>query len=114
MSDVTGTLHHQFGGREYALRLTIGGIARLQAKHGADLGGLLTQTEDAAPKIPDFAVMLDIIQVALEKGGVAPDGSADLADDMLTADIELASRLLQAAFPAAAKGARGKAKAPRN
>lgn len=94
MADVTGALHHDFGGREYTLRLTFGVLAKLQAKHGTDLKGLLT---GEVGKAPPFDVMLDAVSGALVKGGVSD--AEDLADDMLTADPELFSRLLAAAFP---------------
>lgn len=114
MSDVTGTLHHSFGGKTYSLRLTLGGIAKLQAVHGLDLGGMLTQTEESAQdRIPDFSIMIAILQVALERGGVAPELSGDLADDMLTEDVGLAVRVMQAAFPKSQASREGKARAPK-
>ena len=116
MSDITGTVHHSFGGCEYCLRLTLGGIAKLQMKHGNDLGGMLTGRAADASEIPKFGLMIDIVTVALEKGGIAPElDAAALADDMLTADKGLATRLLQAAFPEADKQASspGKKKAPK-
>lgn len=97
MADVTGALHHDFGGRGYSLRLTLGGIAKLQGKHGNDLGGLLTGTAEGTPS---FAIMIDMVAAALEKGERLPaDEAADLADDMLTADKRLVERLMKAAFP---------------
>lgn len=96
MADVTGALHHSFGGREYTLRLTFGVLAKLQAKHGDDLKGLLT---GEVVKAPPFDVMLDAVGGALIKGGAAADSADDLADDMLTADPELFQRLLGTAFP---------------
>lgn len=106
MADVTGALHHDFGGRSYTLRLTLGGIAKLQGKHGNDLGGLLTGIEG----IPPFGVMIDLLAAALEKGeGIPSDKAADLADDMLTADQGIVQRLMTAAFPASA----GNAEAPK-
>lgn len=113
MSDVTGTVHHQFNGREHQLRLTLGGIAKLQGVHGTDLGGFLSARSADSSELPAFAILLDIVKVALEKGGADPSISADLADDMLTADIHLAKRVLQAAFPSAGVAPGGKARAPR-
>ncbi|RDW14433.1 hypothetical protein [Paracoccus thiocyanatus] len=96
MADVTGALHHEFGGKCYELRMTFGVLAKLQARHGSDLKGLLSGSVE---KIPAFDVMLDGVAGALVKGGVPEEAAADLADDMLTADPELFARLLSAAFP---------------
>lgn len=107
MSDVTGALHHQFGGKEYTLRLTLGGIGKLQGKHGNDLGGLLS---GKVSDVPPFGIMIDMIAVALEKGSKLPASeAADLADDMMTADKGVFERLMKAAFPDAS----GNAEAPK-
>lgn len=117
MSDITGTVHHQFAGREYELRLTLGGVSKLQAKHGLDVGGMLSADGANDHKIPDFGIMIDIVAIALEKGGSCADVDQwDLADDMLTGDKSLAARILQAAFPearAGGGGAAGKRVAPK-
>lgn len=122
MADVTGTLHHHHDGRTYALRLTMGGLAKLQGRHGLDLGGLLSakfdlpddrEAEDgeAARPIPPFAIMLDVVAVSLEKGErMDPEDAAELADDLLTGDRGLCGAVMQAAFPGAAKA--GNARAP--
>ena len=96
MADVTGALHHSFGGKEYTLRLSFGVLAKMQAKHGNDLKGLMTGEVGG---VPPFDVMLDTVSGALVKGGTSEVAAADLADDMLTADPELFTRLLSAAFP---------------
>lgn len=107
MSDVTGALHHDFGGRSYTLRLTLGGIGKLQGRHGNDLGGLLSGGIEG---IPPFSLMIDIVAVALEKGErMAPDEAQDVADDIITADQSVFEKLMRAAFP----GDAGKAKAPK-
>lgn len=114
MADVTGALHHKFGESTYCLRLTLGGIAKLQGKHGNDLGGLLSGKFDAvegqpAP-IPPFDIMIDMIATALIKGEKMSEAEAlDLADDMLTADQALAGRLMEAAFPGQVKEGNGQA-----
>lgn len=108
MADMTGALHHDFGGKSYTLRLTFGVLAKLQGRHGDDLRGLLT---GAVVSAPPFAVMLDAVSEALVKGGSPRDIAADLADDMLTADPDLFTRLLSAAFPAMVKGGNGEAPA---
>lgn len=101
MADVTGTLHHPFEGKTYALCLTMRGIAKLQGIHGNDLGGILT----GANAVPSFAVLLDIVAEGLRRGGDLADQDADdLADKMLTADKNLAERVLKLAFPETAAG----------
>lgn len=105
MADVTGALHHQFGGKTYTLRLTPRGIAKLQAEHGVNLGGILSGVAQA---IPPFAVLLGVVTEALKKGEGLPDGKAeDLADDMMADDISLASRVLAASFPSAEGNVKG-------
>ncbi|RJE81279.1 hypothetical protein [Paracoccus sp. JM45] len=116
MADVTGTLHHKFGDKTYALRLTMAGLARLQGRHGLDLGGLLSGKFDSADGgnapalIPPFAIMIDVVAVALEKGErMSAEDAADLADDMLTQDRGLCGAVMQAAFPTPATSGNGKA-----
>lgn len=110
MADVTGALHHEFGGRTYCLRLTMAGLGRVQDRHGNDLGGLLS---DDASAVPPFSVLVLLVAVALEKGErIGADDAADLADEMMTADPGLSGRLLHAAFPGMFKGGPGNAKAP--
>lgn len=107
MSDVTGALHHEFGGRSYTLRLTLGGIGKLQGKHGNDLGGLLT---GGIQGIPPFSLMIDVVAVALEKGErMSSDEAQDVADDIITADQSVFEKLMKAAFPDPS----GKRKAPK-
>lgn len=102
MADVTGAVHYEFGGKHYVLRLTLGGIGKLQGKHGNDLGGLLSGKVEG---IPPFAIMVDMVAASLEKGQrMDPEMAADLADDMLTADQTLIERVLKAAFPDAKPG----------
>ncbi|SEN90721.1 hypothetical protein SAMN04489859_102174 [Paracoccus alcaliphilus] len=97
MADVTGALHHDFGGKTYTLRLTLGGISKLQGKYGNDLGGLL---DGGIEGVPPFGMMIDIIAAALEKGErISADDAADLADDMLTADRSIMEKVMKAAFP---------------
>lgn len=97
MADVTGALHHQFGGNSYTLRLTYGVLAKLQGRHGLDLKGLLT---GKAGEVPPFDVMLDVVALSLEKGQkIAAEEAADLADDMLSAEPKIFESLMAAAFP---------------
>lgn len=107
MADVTGALHHDFGGKTYTLRLTLGGFAKLQGKYGNDLGGLLTGGIEG---VPPFGIMIDIIAAALEKGErISADEAVDLADDMLTADQSIMDKVMKSAFPDQV----GNAKAPK-
>lgn len=97
MADVTGALHHSFGGKNFALRLTWGVLADLQGAHGDDF---LFRLEPVEGKLPPFALMIDIVSRSLMRGEGFPESEArDLADDMLTADPELVSRLMESAFP---------------
>lgn len=99
MADVTGALHHDFGGKSYRLRLTWRVLADLQGKHGDDF---LSQLDAGAGRMLPFGVMIDIVAKALARGESLDEGQVqDLADDMLTADPELVSRLLESAFPPA-------------
>ncbi len=99
MSDVTGTLRRTHAGREYELRLTFGAIAGLQADHGVDLGGLLS--EDGITGVPPFGLLLDIVSAALRKGqrDMARPEADELADELLSADPQLFAALLKTAFP---------------
>lgn len=99
MADVTGTLHHDFGGKNYRLRLTWGVLADLQGEHGEDF---LSRLDAGEGKLPPFGLMIDIVAKALAKGeGMTAVEADGIADDMLTSDPELVSRLIQAAFPEA-------------
>lgn len=102
MADITGEMIETFGGREYTLRLTMRGIAALQAKHGKNIGGLLDGT---AGDIPDFGPLLDLVSLALQKGhAMTPEEADALADDLLTADPQIVGRIVSSTFPDAAPG----------
>ena len=110
MADVTGTLHHTYGGKSFTMRLTWGVLAALQARHGNDF---LSRLDVGAGSLPEFALLIDIAALALAKGeGIHEDQARDIADDMLTADPGLIQRLIASAFPDAVgnvEGAAGKA-----
>jgi hypothetical protein len=110
MSDPTGTLEVEHGGETYSLRLTMRGIARLQAKHGRNLAGMLDGT---AGSFPDMSAVLDIVSEALQKGhGMKADKADDLADEIATADPTIVGAIVNAAFPDPEGNAKkGKAKA---
>lgn len=97
MADLTGAIYESIGGKEYALRLTMRGVAKLQAKHGTTIGGLLDSPSGATPMIEP---LLDMVSEALQKGsGIEADRADDLADDLLTSDMSVVERILKAAFP---------------
>lgn len=105
MPDVTGTIRAEHDGKTYALRLTMRSFAELQAKHGANVAGILDGTAGA---MPSFAALIDVVSLALQRAEAMPAEEADrLADELLTADIKLVERLIAAAFPdAEGNGAR--------
>ncbi|NPD15744.1 hypothetical protein HOY34_11075 [Xinfangfangia sp. D13-10-4-6] len=106
MADVTGALHHAFGGKTYTLRLTLGGIAKLQDKYGNDVGGLLTGGIEG---IPPMGLLVSVVAEALVKGEKMPQAEAyELADDIVTADQSIVGQIIVAAFP----DAEGNGKAP--
>ena len=107
MADLTGTIHEVYDGKSYDLRLTMGVIGSLQAQYGNSIAGLLDGT---AGDIPNFNALIDLVSLALQKGSGLEKEVADvLADDMLTKDVGLATRIISAAFPSAS----GNAKKPR-
>ncbi|KFI24325.1 hypothetical protein [Paenirhodobacter enshiensis] len=114
MADVTGTLHREFGGKTYALRLTMRDIATLQGDYGDDLGGWLSETP---PRILNFGFAVDVISLAVSRGSkIAERREADeIADELFTADRELFTAVMSATFAseAAANGdASGNGAAP--
>ena len=99
MTDPTGAIEVEHGGKTYCLRLTMRGIARLQAKHGRNLAGMMDGT---AGNFPDMAAVLDIVSEALQKGhGLKADQADDLADEIATADPQIVGLIVNAAFPSA-------------
>jgi len=110
MADITGALSVEHNGTRYMLRLTMRGIAQLQAEFGRDIAGVLSGEAGA---IPDFAAILRIVEVALQKGqpGMIASEVAAVADDMATPD--LVGRIVAAAFPDAEAQAVGNGKRPK-
>jgi hypothetical protein len=113
MADVTGTVRATLGQNEYTLRLTMRGLATLQGEFGADLGGLLSG-KVAEGAIPDFNIMLRVVEIALAKGmpDMTADRVRDVADDLVTDDQTILERIMQAAFPDVAAAA-GNVKRPK-
>jgi hypothetical protein len=106
MIDPTGAVEIQFGGKTYAMRLTMRGIARLQAKHGRTLAGLLDGTQG---DFPDMGVVLDLVSEALQRGeGLDAAAADDLADEIATADASVVGRIMASAFPDAEGNAQRK------
>ena len=104
MIDPTGAVEVEFAGETYSLRLTMRGIARLQAKHGRGLAGMLDGT---AGDVPDMAAVLDLVSEALQKGQSIKAAEADeLADELATADPGIVGKILAGAF----NGSEGNAK----
>lgn len=104
MADFTGVIYESFGGKEYAMQLTMRGIARLQEKYGNTIGGLLDGT---VGDIPDFSPLLDLVSISLQKGSkLSAEDADEIADSILTADKEIVGRIVSAAFPEAAPGKR--------
>ena len=95
---MTGAVQVKHGGVSYQLRLTMRGIAELQAEFGRDIAGLLSGRDG---DIPDFNAVLRLIEVALLKGTPSIDATTTsiVAEDIAT--IELVGKVVQAAFPEA-------------
>jgi secreted protein with Ig-like and vWFA domain len=108
MKNPTGSLEYEFGGESHEMRLTMRGIARLQAKHGRTLAGVLDGT---VGDIPDMAVVLDIISESLQRAGMDAAKADDLADEIATADPAIIGSILQTAFPDTEGNGKAKAKA---
>jgi hypothetical protein len=107
MADPTGAFHLEHGGKSYELRLTMRGIAKLQAKHGRNIAGMLDGT---AGDIPDMMAVLDLVSEALQKGsGLSPEEADDVADELTTHDTSIVGSVVATAFPDMKEG-NGKAK----
>ena len=111
MSDITGTIHEVYDGKSYDLRLTMRGIATLQSEYGNNVAGLL---DGSAGDLPDFNALLSLVSISLQKGnGMEPVAADELADDLLTKDPEIVSRIISAAFPDQKEQKSGNVKKPR-
>ncbi|AZV00202.1 hypothetical protein pben1_p45 [Paracoccus phage vB_PbeS_Pben1] len=111
MADFTGEVIAKVGGQEYRLALGLRGIARLQEEYGANLDPIQGMGQ-AEGDLPDFSVLLRIVDVALERHH--PEVAGDVAEQLLAADMSLPGKLLTAAFPdQKSEGRPGKSKARR-
>ena len=117
MSDITGTIHEVYDGKSYDLRLTMRGIATLQSEYGNNVTGLFDGSagdSPDSPSLPDFNALLSLVSISLQKGNGMDAGAADeLADDLLTKDPEIVSRIISAAFPDQKEQKSGNVKKPR-
>lgn len=108
MTNPMGELTVTVGGKEYNLRLTMRSIAVLQQEYGQELAPVLGLAPGA---LPDFGVCLRVVDLALRKHH--PDLEGDVADDILTQDMTIFGRLIQAAFPQPEPARPGKPRAAR-
>lgn len=107
MSNPTGKLTVTHGGQDYALRLTWAGMADLQDRHPEVVGAMISGRE----VVPSMRFALDAVSAAIQKGqGMAAAEADALADEILTDDPTVVSRLLTAAFPAGDAAGNAKAK----
>src|SRR5699024_9386171 len=110
MSDPTGTIREECGGKTYELRLTMRSLATLQSQHGNNVAGLLDGT---AGSVPNFAALLDLVSLALQNGSkISAEDADEIADTMVTRDTDVVARVIQAAFPDAEVDS-GNAKGPK-
>lgn len=106
MARAIGEIDVVSGGKTYCLRLTMKSLAVLQDEFGQDLGGIMNMKAGA---LPNLKLCLRMIELGLQKHH--PDASADLADEIATADMSVIGRLISAAFPDAEVQDGGKPKA---
>jgi hypothetical protein len=96
MAKMLGEVNVSVGGKEYCLRLTMRGIATLQDEFGQNLDPILSLKEG---ELPHFGICLRVVELALQRHH--PEAGADVADDILTQDMTIFGKLLEAAFPQA-------------
>lgn len=107
MAKILGEVDVTVGGKEYCLRLTMRGIATLQDEFGQGLEPILNIKPG---ELPHFGVCLRVVELALKRHH--PDATADDADDILTQDMAIFGKVIEAAFPVAEEQAKpGKKKA---
>jgi hypothetical protein len=94
MAKMLGEVDVTVGGKEYCLRLTMRGIAALQDEYGQGLEPILNIK---AGELPHFGVCLRVVELALKRHH--PEATADDADDILTQDMTIFGKVIEAAFP---------------
>ncbi|MFN3275447.1 MAG: hypothetical protein ACK41U_12305 [Paracoccus sp. (in: a-proteobacteria)] len=94
MAQITGIVTVRHAGKDYSLMLGMSGLAKLQQDYGKDLAPLVAMFEEKV--MPDFAVLLRVTQIALER--FHPDADDWLADDMLQHDFSVGARVIREAF----------------
>lgn len=87
------TVRHD--GRNLTLQLTMLAMADLQDKYGPDLAVLNSIRPDSTPP---FRAMVDLVAAALRRHHRDLD-HLSVADDLLTADLDVFNRLMLASFP---------------
>jgi hypothetical protein len=106
MAKMLGEVDVSVGGKEYCLRLTMRGIATLQDEFGQGLEPILNIKPG---ELPHFGVCLRVVELALKRHH--PDATADDADDILTQDMAIFGKVIEAAFPVPEDDTAGKKKA---
>lgn len=101
MAQITGEITATLAGTTYQLCLGMRGIAKLQQEYGQQLDPI-TKLDPETEELPDFGVMLRIMELALERHH--PDADAWIADDLIRQDAAVVFRLIEAAFPSAEDG----------
>ena len=101
-----GEITASLGDRDYVLRLTMRSLAALQDEFGQELKPIMGLAEG---ELPSFKACLRLVELALQKHH--PDAGPDVADDILTAEMDIIARLIEAAFPDAGAKSEGKQKA---
>lgn len=100
MAKAIGEVIISAGGKEYTLRLTMRSLAILQDEFGQDLAPIIGLKPG---QMPHFGICLRMVELALQKHH-ADVASPVLADDILTGDMAVVGRLIEAAFPDASAG----------
>lgn len=95
MAKAMGETLVKVAGREYRLRLTMRSLAVLQDEFGVDLLPILEMDKGG---IPDMRFCLRLIELALQKHH-GEEATPDLADDILSEDMEILGSVIAAAFP---------------
>jgi hypothetical protein len=96
MASIVGEVAVKADGKTWTQRLSLRGLATLQDEYGTDLQQIIGIEAGA---IPHFGAILRVIELALKKHH--PEATPDDAEAILTADLSVFGRVIEAAFPAA-------------
>lgn len=103
MANAKGTFLAKAGGVSYTLSLGFSGLADLQAEHGQDVLEKLEPPEGASAQwVPDFAIVVSLVLVALQRNH-SEEATRWTVDDLIQENPDLFDKLLSAAFPSDAK-----------